>query len=124
MIAGRAGEPMRLLHQSLCTSTPMAHSTLSHVKAHTDGVDAHSVGNRLSDYQANLSRSRPDRSSPVNLAQLPLAKCEHHLVITNGAGLVIADDIRRAAMNSKLLSWSTGAASQATSRKGHSQARP
>jgi hypothetical protein len=92
-----SGRPLlQLIHHLL--DRRIADTTLSHVRAHTDGVDAHSVGNRLSDYQANLSRSRPDRSSPVNLSQLPLAKCEHHLVITDSAGLVIADDIRRAAM--------------------------
>jgi hypothetical protein len=92
-----AGRPLlQLFHHLLDRRT--ADTTLSHVKAHTNGVDAHSVGNRLSDYQANLSRARPDRSSPLNLSQLPIDKCEHHMVVTDTAGLVIVDDIRRAAM--------------------------
>lgn len=92
-----AGRPLlQLIHHLLDRRT--ADTSLSHVKAHTDGVDAHSVGNRLSDYQANLSRSRPHHSFPLNLLQLPLSKCEHHMVVTDSAGLVIADDIRRAAM--------------------------
>jgi hypothetical protein len=92
-----AGRPLlQLIHHLL--DRRVADMTLSHVKAHTDGVDAHSVGNRLSDYQANIARSRPDRSSPPNLSQLPLGKCEHHMIITDSEGVVIADDIRRAAM--------------------------
>ena len=92
-----AGRPLlQLIHHLL--DRRVAGTTLSHVKAHTDGVDAHSVGNRLSDYQANITRARPERSSPPNLSQLPLAKCEHHMVFTDSAGLVIADDIRRSAM--------------------------
>jgi hypothetical protein len=92
-----AGRPLlQLIHHLL--DRRVADTTLSHVKAHTDGVDAHSVGNRLSDYQANISRAQPDRSSPPNLSQLPLAKCEHHMVVTDSSGLVIADDIRRASM--------------------------
>jgi hypothetical protein len=92
-----AGRPLlQLIHHLL--DRRVADTTLSHVKAHTDGVDAHSVGNRLSDYQANIARSRPDRSSPPNLSQLPLGKCEHHMIITDSEGVVIADDIRRAAM--------------------------
>jgi len=92
-----AGRPLlQLIHHLLDRRT--ADTTLSHVKAHTDGVDAHSVGNRLSDYQANLSRAQSARSSPPNLSQLPLDKCEHHMVITDSSGLVISDDIRRSAM--------------------------
>ena len=93
-----AGRPLlQLIHHLL--DRRVADTTLSHVKAHTNGIDAHSVGNRLSDYQANLSRARPDRSSPLNLSQLPLDKCEHYMVVTDrSSGLVIADDIRRAAM--------------------------
>jgi len=92
-----AGRPLlQLIHHLLDRRD--AATSLSHVKAHTDGVDAHSVGNRLSDYQANLARARPNHSFPLNLSQLPLDKCEHHLVVTDSAGLVIAEDIRRAAM--------------------------
>jgi hypothetical protein len=49
---------------------------LSHVKAHIDGDDRHSVGDRIADYHANLARCRLDRSYPLNLRELPLA--EHH----------------------------------------------
>jgi ribonuclease HI len=53
--------------------------SLSHVKAHIDGDDRHSVGNRIADYHANLARSRLDRSYPLNLRKLPLAALEHSL---------------------------------------------
>ena len=96
-----SGRPLlQLIHHLLLRR--VGDTSLSHVKAHTTDTDAHSVGNRLSDYQANLSRSAgPASSSPPNLLQLPLSKCEHHLVITNDrdAGLVLADDIRRTAMH-------------------------
>jgi hypothetical protein len=92
-----AGRPLlQLIHHLL--ERRSGDTTLSHVKAHTTATDAHSVGNRLSDYQANLSRSKPDRSTPLNLRQLPLSKCEHHLFITDPAKLVISDDIRRSVM--------------------------
>jgi ribonuclease HI len=88
---------LQLIHHLLLRRA--GDTTLSHVKAHTTNTDAHSVGNRLSDYHANRSRLRPDRPSPLNLLQLPLSTCEHHLVITDSAGLVLADDIRRTAMH-------------------------
>lgn len=104
-----SGRPLlQLIHHLL--SRRVADTSLSHVKAHTTNTDAHSVGNRLSDYQANFSRLRPDDSSPLNLLQLPLSKCEYHLVITNSAGLVLADDIRRTVMQqlktAELKHWS------------------
>jgi hypothetical protein len=92
-----AGRPLLQLIHSLLMRR-VGDTSLSHVKAHTAGTDAHSVGNRLSDYQANLSRSKPDHSTPLNLLQLPLNKCEHHMFITDSAGRVLSGDIRRTAM--------------------------
>jgi hypothetical protein len=45
---------------------------LSHVRAHTDNMDEHSVGNRMADYHANLARLKSDRTFPLGLQQLPL----------------------------------------------------
>jgi hypothetical protein len=70
-----------------------------HIRAHTDGMDLHSVGNRMADFQANLARCRPDRSYPLNLRDLPLEKLEPHLHIKDKHGRVIIDDIRRTARN-------------------------
>jgi hypothetical protein len=74
--------------------------TLHHVKAHTQNGDVHSVGNRLSDYQANLARLRPDRPRPLALQELPLDRCEHRMCMWTelGAGPMLIDDIRRAAV--------------------------
>jgi hypothetical protein len=58
-------------------------------------MDEHSVGNRMADYQANLSRLKSDRTYPLGLQQLPLARCEHHLLVKSSDGLVIIDDLRR-----------------------------
>ena len=71
-----------------------------HVHAHTDGSDIDSVGNRLSDYQANLRRARPTESLPDTLRQLPLQQCEHYLSIvdTAPAGVQIIDDVRQTAL--------------------------
>ena len=121
-----AGRPLlQLIHHLLARR--LADTTLSHVKAHTDGVDAHSVGNRLSDYQANIARAHPERSSPPNVSQLPLAKCEHHMVVTDSAGLVIADDIRRAAMKqlkSAELEYWHGLTGRRRAARGTRQAKP
>lgn len=92
-----AGRPLLQLIHSLLMRR-VGDTSLSHVKAHTAGTDAHSVGNRLSDYQANLSRSKPHHSTPLNLLQPPLSKCEHHMFITDSTGRVLSDDIRRTAM--------------------------
>jgi hypothetical protein len=74
--------------------------TFSHVRAHTTGSDLRSVGNRLADYQANLCRSKPDRSYPLTLQQLPLHLCEHrlHLRDERDSGLQIIDDVRRVSL--------------------------
>ena len=40
---------------------------LSHVPAHTNNVDQHSVGNRMADFEANRTRLRPSHPSPLNL---------------------------------------------------------
>ena len=93
-----AGRPLlQLIHHLLLRREGTA-TILSHVKAHTTDTDAHSVGNRLSDYQANLARATPTVSSPLNLQQLPLSKCEHHMFIADSAGAVLSDDIRRSVM--------------------------
>jgi exonuclease III len=77
-----------------------AGTLLVHVRAHTTDTDLHSVGNRLTDYQANLARARPDRPRPIGLLELPLSDCEPHLHIVDcaGSGLQVIDDIRRSAL--------------------------
>ena len=50
-----------------CTCQQCSSVHLLHVKAHTAGTDIHSVGNRLTDYQANLSRNKPAKPSPPGL---------------------------------------------------------
>jgi hypothetical protein len=74
---------------------------LAHVKAHTSDTDIHSVGNRLTDYQANLARQQSTRSLPGCLRELPLGDCERHLCVTDekGTGLVLIDDMRRSALS-------------------------
>ena len=94
---------LQLIHHLLAVRASAQGSvTLSHVKAHTSGTDAHSVGNRLSDFQANRARLRPARPQPLSLRELPLADCENHLTVTeskpHGSGLMLIDDIRRAAL--------------------------
>ena len=92
---------LQLIHHLLAVrSSAQGSVTLSHVKAHTAGADAHSVGNRLSDFQANRARQRPDRPQPLCLRELPVAECENHLTATDshGSGLMLIDDIRRAAL--------------------------
>jgi exonuclease III len=73
---------------------------IEHVKAHTQNTDVHSVGNRLSDFQANRARLRLDRPRPISLVELPLDKCEHRMCAWQqlGAGPMLIDDIRRSAM--------------------------
>ena len=70
----------------------------SHVKAHTTDADIHSVGNRLSDFHANRVRIKAELKLPGCVRELPLSDCEHHMVIADADGLVIADDIRRSAV--------------------------
>ena len=88
---------LQLIHHLLAVRTSAQDSvTLSHVKAHTAGADAHSVSNRLSDFQANRARQRPDRPQPLSLRELPLAECESYLTATgtdtHGCGLMLIDD--------------------------------
>ena len=72
----------------------------AHVRAHTDGTDLHSVGNRLSDLEANRARLQPRQPKPLQLRQLPLQDCERHLRLddANASGLQIIDDVRRSAL--------------------------
>ena len=87
---------LQLIHHLLQRREADTH--MSHVKAHTADADIHSVGNRLTDYQANLARAKPDRPTPLCLRELPLAECEHRLVMADEQGVVLCDDIRRAAL--------------------------
>ena len=70
------------------------------------------VGNRLSNYRANLARQRPTRPTPHELRELPLAECENQLSMweSNGGGPMIIDDVRRVALTqlkfSALTRWS------------------
>jgi hypothetical protein len=68
------------------------------------------VGNRLSDYQANRARLRPDESKPLGMRELPLHDCEPHLHLRDErTGLQLIDDIRRTALaqlqQSALAKW-------------------
>jgi ribonuclease HI len=87
---------LQLIHHLLQRRAGVTHT--SHVKAHTSNTDCHSVGNRLTDFQANLARAKPDKPSPLCLRELPLRECEHHMFVLDGQGVVLCDDIRRAAL--------------------------
>ena len=84
---------------------------LSHVRAHSRATDMHSVGNRLTDWQANQARLKPAQPRPLNLQQLPLAECEQHLHVVDeaGSGRQVIDDIRRTSFvqlkQSAMLKW-------------------
>ena len=86
---------------------------MSHVKAHTNNVDLDSVGNRLADYQANLARTKSDRSWPLGINELPLSSCEHHLHIKSMQDdkLQVIDDIRRTSLtqlqSQSMLKWTS-----------------
>ncbi len=77
---------------------------LDHVSAHTRNNNLESIGNRIADYQANLSRSKPDDSKPLGLLQLPIQDCEYHLNMIRKSNhesdvdMSIIDDIRRVAL--------------------------
>ena len=88
---------LSLIHRLIQVRTSAGAVTLlSHVRAHTRNMDAHSVGNRLADYQANLSRTQPVRcQQPRSLLPLPLESCERHLLIRARDGTQVIDDIRR-----------------------------
>jgi ribonuclease HI len=70
--------------------------TFSHVRAHTNNMDQHSVGNRMADFEANVAHQHADRSYPLHLRQLPLEELEAHLHVKDCGGLVVIDDLRRA----------------------------
>jgi len=95
---------LQLIHHLLAVRTAHGASTeWSHVKAHTQRADLPSVGNRLSDYQANIVRQRPEQPAPLCLQQLPLDKCENHLCLFeqppgHAAPRLLSDDIRRTAL--------------------------
>jgi exonuclease III len=69
-----------------------------HISAHSSLDDIHSVGNRLSDYQANLSRCSV-HPTPSTLEELPLSACEPHLTIINNSGVQLIDDVRSTALS-------------------------
>jgi hypothetical protein len=92
---------LRLIsHLLQVRTTAQGAAHFEHVRAHTSGTDIHSVGNRLTDYHANLARLRPDRPRPIGLQELPLSQCEPHLHVIDsaGSGLQVIDDIRRCAL--------------------------
>ena len=94
---------LQLIHHLLRVRTEAGgNAQWHHVKAHTDGEDIHSVGNRLSDWQANHSRAHPNQPTPLSLQQLPLDKCELHLSIFDSrdpaTALQVIDDVRRTAL--------------------------
>jgi ribonuclease HI len=85
---------------------------LTHVPAHTTNNDLASIGNRIADYQANLSRRQPDDSTPLGLIELPIRECEHHLgVVRQSNDTPVIDDIRRTALkevyDSAMTHWQT-----------------
>ena len=85
-----------LIHHLLATEREAGGNVhFHHVKAHTDGEDIDSVGNRLADFQAERSRIKPDRSRPLSLAQLPLSSLEPHCRAHVEGGLQVIDDLRR-----------------------------
>jgi hypothetical protein len=91
-----AARPLLQLIQHLLNAREKAAAvtTFSHVN-----TDVHSVGNRISDYRANLARQHPDRSSPWCSLQLHISDCERRLCPweADGKGPLI-NDIGRTAM--------------------------
>ena len=73
-----------------------------HVKAHTQGADIDSVGNRLTDWQANRARVQPKVPQPLQLRELPLGACEPFLTVYQQPNTVrecqLIDDPRRCAL--------------------------
>ena len=91
---------LQLIHH-LISSRDACHNTttqLSHVRAHTMNSDIDSVGNRLADYQANVTRARPNRPSPHHVQPLPIHQCEHYLHIKDEHGQTLIEDVRRSAL--------------------------
>jgi exonuclease III/ribonuclease HI len=90
---------LQLIHHLLHRRDHCGALTLaSHVKAHTNNADMNSVGNRLTDYHANMVRAKPEQQSPGCLRELPLGECDHHMLITDGDGRMIIDDVRRSSI--------------------------
>lgn len=69
---------------------------LTHVAAHTDSADPEFVGNRLADYQANVSR-KLGVGTPTSLIEFPLAQCENHMHMLDDDGMQVINDIRSSA---------------------------
>ena len=93
---------LQLIHHLLLVRRAAGGSVVwHHVRAHTTAMDIASVGNRLSDFQANLARSKPDDPKPLSLRELPLHECEPYLRVVDeqGSGLQLIDDIRRSAVS-------------------------
>ena len=70
---------------------------LSHVKAHSAEATIESIGNRLADYQANHARQHPTQPSPHGIEQLPIHRCERHMLINDSEGKMVIDDVRAVA---------------------------
>ena len=88
---------LQLIHRLLQQREAAGGSArFAHVRAHTMQRDIHSVGNRVSDYHANLARLHPDQPQPLTLRQLLLLECERHLTIRDErtTGLQLIDDVR------------------------------
>ena len=103
---------LQLIHNLLARRVAAGgRADMQHVAAHSKGSDLHSVGNRLADYQANLSRGHADRSAPLTLRELPLESCERHFHIRRQARELVIDDIRRSALSqlreSMLIKWAS-----------------
>src|SRR5689334_22131387 len=55
------------------------------------------IGNRIADYQANISQKSPLVTSPLGLHQLPIRRCEYFMNIVDNSRdeVPIIDDVRR-----------------------------
>lgn len=108
-----SARPLLYLINSLCPRRLAAGGSLElhHVAAHSRDSDIDSVGNRIADYQASLSRASPatPTCTPSRLQELPLEKCEPFLHLKSQSQLIIIDDIRRFALSSlreaRLVKW-------------------
>ena len=93
---------LQLIHHQIAQRREAAGASvqLEHVRAHSAAADIHSVGNRLTDYKANIARLRPQSATPSTLRELPLAECEHHTTVwtEHGIGQQVIDDVRRTAL--------------------------
>jgi len=93
-----AARPLLQLIDHLCKKRKAAGGDLylSHVSAHTNNVDQHSVGNRMADFEANRTRLRPSHPSPLNIKPIPIEKCESFMFLQSQEAnkLIIINDIR------------------------------